>query len=256
MGVGEPRREVAHDVGDDVETGKIQRAERGALRAAEERPGQGIGFLNRHMARIDFREDAGRGVEGEMVADESRGISGDDDALSQLEIERAREALHGRGRGLRARDEFDQREIPGRIEEVRACPVLPEAVAPAFGQSGHGQCGRVGGDQRLRPARRIHACEEGTFGCRILDDGLDDPVAAAHRGEVGGEAAGCDARPDVGRIRRVWLEPLRSCEPLDRGLASHIEEQYRQARACRERRDLRAHRACAEHGHGADGRPG
>jgi hypothetical protein len=61
---------------------------------------------------------------------------------------------------LRCRDDFQQVEIARRVEEVGAEPVLPEIVAPPFGERGDRNARRVGTDNRAGAARGINLLQQ------------------------------------------------------------------------------------------------
>ena len=68
-------------------------------------------------------------MQAEVVGDEVRRVLRDDDALAQPVIGERADGFDDRRVGVGRRDHLEQVQIARRIEEVRAEPVPPEAVA-------------------------------------------------------------------------------------------------------------------------------
>ncbi len=134
--IRKPLVQVANHVGEDVEAGEIERAERGALRPADRRAGDLVDLLNRVGPLLEAGEDPENAVQREVVADEAWRVLGDDDAFAERAIgEGGDRVQHGAVRVGR-RDHFEQVQISRRVEEVRAEPVTTEVVAAALGDGG------------------------------------------------------------------------------------------------------------------------
>ena len=183
-----------------------------------------------------------------MVRDEIRRVLRDHDAFSETAIGEVRHALDDRRIGVRRRDDFEQVEIPRRIEEVRAEPVTPEIVGASGGQDADRNAGRVRADDRACAPRPIHALEQRALDVELLDDRFHDPVDLGDSLQIAVEAANGDQRRSIGREKRVRLQGACALEAVARDLRGEIEQQRRHARVGEMRGDLRAHRPRAEDG--------
>ena len=161
-------------------------------------------------------------------------------------------AADHRGIGLGGRDDLEQPQVARRIEEMRAEPVAPEIVATALGQRGDRNAGRVRADDRPGPALLVDPREQLLLDVEPLDDRFHDPVGLGDAIEIGVEAAGGDELVGVGRELRIGLQLARLLESLPREVGGQVEQQRRDAGVGAVQRDLRAHRAGAEHGDRVD----
>ena len=180
----------------------------------------------------------------------------DDDALAEPPVGELGDAADDRRIGVGGRDDLEQVQVARRIEEVRAEPVLPERVGPAFGDARERNAGGVRADDACRRAIALDAREQRLLDVEPLDDRLDDPVGGARAGEIGRRSCRCviSAR----RVRVVkngsGLSAARASSPSRAASAVTSSSSDGHAGIGQVRGDLRAHRAGAEHGRGADAR--
>ena len=127
---------------------------------------------------LERAKDLRHAVEADVVGDEVRPVLRDDDALAETVIREVRHALDDRRIGLRRRDDLEEPQIPRRVEEVRAEPVPPEVVAPAFRQRRDRDARRVRRDDRPRTPDGVDALEQRPLDVELLDDRFDNPVDA------------------------------------------------------------------------------
>ncbi len=141
---------------------------------------------HRH-ALVDHEADDPRGVEAAAVVDDDRRLADlldDVVGLGQRDVG-----------GLLALDDLDQRHLVDGAEEVQADEVL--RAVDAGGELGDRQRGGVGAEQRVGVHVLGDLGEHLVLERGVLEDGLDDEVAAGEVGRVGG---GGDAAEQLGLL--------------------------------------------------------
>ena len=119
---------------EDVDAGQIERAKRRALRAANGRPGHRVDLFDRVLAGCDEREQMHHAREREMVADEVRRVLRNHHSLAEVVIGERADLVDDRAARVSGWNDFEQMQVTGRVEEVRAEPVTPEVVAATLGE--------------------------------------------------------------------------------------------------------------------------
>ena len=138
-------RDLVHQFDGDF-VGQRQRAHRHAGQAAgvvDQRRGDALLQQGHALGKIGAEDAAG--VEAARVVDHDRRL-----ADGAHEVHRARQR---RRRGLLAEDDFHQRHLLGRREEVQADEV--GGACARLGEPGDGQGGRVGGEDGVGGNRRL-----------------------------------------------------------------------------------------------------
>ena len=177
--------------------GKLQRADRvaGLRRGLLDRRRRDA--LAEHRERlVDERPDHSRGEEAAAVVDDDRRLLD----LRRV-VERARQCRVGR---LLAADDLEQRHLVDGGEEVQADEVL--LALHAFGEAGDRQRGCVRTEQCVRVDDRLGLAEHLVLERDVLEDGLDDEVAA---GEIGVVIGRRDAREHFVALRLGQLASRR-----------------------------------------------
>ena len=248
----EPRREVVRHVNEDVEAGDVDSPECRALRPSDCRAGHRVDLFDRIVSGRKRFENPHKAVHGHVVGDEPRRISGNDGVFSQTAIREITNGFEYCRVGFRRRNEFEQREVSRRVEEMRAEPVTPEIAATALRQSCDGQSRRVGADDRTRPAHGVDALQQRAFRVWLFDDRFDDPVRLCDALQILVEAARLDAIEHIGREKRIGFERSRALDPLARGLRRYVQHTHAETRVCQMGADLCAHGSRAQHGGGSN----
>src|SRR5204862_7521938 len=97
-----------------------------------------------------------KGLEGsdqsDGIGDEVRCGLGDDDALSEASIRKGRDARDDLGIGRGRRDDFDEVQVPGRVEEMRPEKMTSKRLRSPLRERRDGDSRRVGGHDRRRSA--------------------------------------------------------------------------------------------------------
>ena len=195
-------------------------------------------------------------IQPDPVGDEVGGVPGDDDALAKLPVDEPGQRGDDGGVGVGGWNDFDETEIAGRIEEVRAGPVTPERLAAALGDGADRDAGGVRADDGVCPAVGLDPCEQRLLRIEPFDDRLDDPVAVGDGGEVGLESAHRDERPRLAREKRVRFQGRSACQPRRRRGRVEVEQDHRHTGVGDVGGDLGTHGAGAEDRRRADGAHG
>ena len=128
---------------DHVDTDDVHRAERGALRPSDRGTGHCVDLFNRVTAGLEGSQDLHHAIRPDVIGDEVRRVFRDDHAFAEAMIAEPRYPLDERRIGISGRDNFNQVEKPGRIEEVRAQPVPAQFRAAVLGEGGDRHAGRI-----------------------------------------------------------------------------------------------------------------
>ena len=198
---------VADDVGEDVDAGDVDGAERCALRPADRGTRDRVDLLDREPAGGPGAKDLHHAVQADVIGDEVGRVLRNHHTLAEPMVgERGYRLDHlgiGRGRG----DDLEQPQIPRRIEEVGAERVRPEAVGAALDDGRDRNAGSVGADDCVRRADRVDAREQRLLDVEAFDDGFDNPVARRdeRRGRCRSRRCGRAPRRRAGRT-----EPARA----------------------------------------------
>ena len=187
------------------------------------------------------------GVEAARVVD-------DDGRLADLqaEIEAARQGL---GRSFFAHNDFHQRHLVHRREEVQAQEVRRALAGPR--QAGDRQGGGVGGKDRR--AGQLGLGQRGDFGLdgAVLEHGFDHQVAALQGGVVGGgrdeaEQALTLLRRRAALLHRLVEQVLRILFALVGGGLALVQQDHGNARFGGGIGNARAHHAGAQNAQALD----
>ena len=113
---------------------------------------------------------------------------------------------HDLGVGFRPGNHFQQVQVAGRIEEVRAQEIAAELLGKAFGDMGQRNAAGAGGENGARPGHRFHAAEQVALNGQVFGHGFNHPVATGDLPQVVVVVAGFDQpRQLVGEKRRRLL---------------------------------------------------
>ena len=186
-----------------------------------------------------------------MVGDESRRVLCNDDVLSEPAIGKVAHSRDNGRIGVGRGNDFDERQVPRRIEKVRAEPVFAEIVAAPFGQARNRQAGCVRADDGADAAQPVDTLQQRALRIRLLDDRFENPVRRRDPFEIGVEPPGPDAAGRVCREERIGFELARALEALPRRLRGDVEQGNGVAGITQVCRDLRAHGSGAQHAGGA-----
>ena len=161
----------------DVEADEVERTERGAARTTQRLPGNAVYFIRIQAQLLHRAQDIRENVKPDSVADEAGYVMGEDAALAQrLAAETLQCCCHG-GIGLLGWDQFEEPEVAGRIEEVRAQEPWPQVRRQYGGDGVDWDAGRVGtGDSVVAQVRRQRRPETLLY-CQVFEDCLDHPIA-------------------------------------------------------------------------------
>src|SRR6185369_6486900 len=190
---GQLSRQVTDDVTEHVETGDVHRAEGRALGSAERRPRDRVDVFDRELAGFERGENPDYSVQPDPISDEIRRVFSDDDAFAEVQVG---EAGHP-GDDVPVRVgrwyDFEEREVPRRVKEVRPQPMPPEFLAAAVRDGMNRNTGRVRRHDRAWVTNRFDFLEERTLDVKLFDDGFEDPVDRPERADVAVQPAGGDA---------------------------------------------------------------
>ena len=190
--VGGGLTEVAGDVVDDVQAREVGGAEGGAAGAAQRGAGQLVDLRGGQSSPLHVVHGADDAVHADAVGDEARHVVRDDDALAEGGLRELAEGLGDLRVGLGGGDDFQQVQVAGRVEEVRAHEAALEVLAAALDLEVHGDAAGVAADDRGFLGDLLHAFPQAAFGVEFLDDRLEDPVGVLEVLEVVFEVAGRD----------------------------------------------------------------
>ena len=161
----------------NVDAYQVERTERGAARTTQRRPGNAVYFIRTQAQLLHRVQDIREDVKPDAVADKAGYIMGEDAALAQR---LAAEALQCRGHGgigLLGWDQFEEPQVAGRIEEVRAQKSSPHLWRQYFGYVLYWDAGRVGTSNGVVTHVRRQCRPEALFDCKVFKDCLDHPIA-------------------------------------------------------------------------------
>ena len=208
----------------------------------------GLGLLHR-------RQHAG---DADAVGDEVRRVLGAHHRLAERRRHEGLELVEDLGLGGRRGDQFHQRHVARRVEEVDAAKTRLDRLRQHFRELGDAQARGVAGDDGVRRERRRDLRVEVELPVHALGDRLDDQVAFAEQAQVLFIVRLLDSRGVFGNSERRRLELL---QPFDRlrddavlrpVFRRQVEQHHRHADVDQVRGDLRTHDAGAEHGDLAD----
>ena len=250
------RQRVAHGadgVGQRIEADDIAGAVGGALRAADLRAGQRIDFVEAEAEGGRVVHDSQDRKDADPVGDEVRGVQRADHILAEARGQPGFQRVERAGVGAFGADDFDQRHVARRVEEMNAAEARPHRLGQALGQHVHRQAGGVGGDDGLRPEMRRDLGVEVVLPVHALGNGLDDQVALGQQRQVLLVIGGIDVfeLALAGQRRRVQL--LQAVEGLEHDtvlvafLGRQVKQHHRHVGIGQVRRDLRPHHPGAEH---------
>ena len=156
--------QIARHVRQDVQAGNVHRAEGGALRAADKRSAQRVDLLDGELPVGQQFQGARRAVHPDAVGNEPGRISGDHHTLAEREVAEAGDAVHHLRAGVGGRNDFEQREVARRVEEMRAEPVPAECRRAALRDVGNRDARRIRADDGVGAAVWLHPRQQ-----RLLD---------------------------------------------------------------------------------------
>ena len=230
-----------------VYAGDIHRAKRRAPGAADRGSRDGVDLFDRVLAAGQRAKRQDHTMEPEVIGDEVRRVFRNDDAFAQPVIRELPDGLDDRRIRVRCRNQLEQMQIAGRVEEVRAEPRSAKLGRPAFRKGGNRDSRCVGADDRVRSPVLLDASEERALDVETLHDRFDHPVRAGDRGEILVEAPGAHQRVRAPGEQRIGFQRPALLEPSARLIARDVEQQHRYACIREVRGDLRPHGAGAEH---------
>ena len=103
-----------------VQPDLVEQPEGGRLGPAHQRPGEGVDLLDRVAVLQGVADVVHAGEAAQPVGDEVGGVLGHHRALAQHPLHERPHPLQHLGVGVGGRDELDQLEVAGRVEEVGA----------------------------------------------------------------------------------------------------------------------------------------
>ncbi len=258
--VGDRFVQIAGDMRRHIEADQIVQVEGRGLRAANQRPGDGIHFLDREIMvkRVVHGLHPRHGHEA--VADEVRLVPGDHHAFTELARGELDHKRHQRGVGLFVRDYFQQVQVARRVEEVCPQKTPLKALVQPFGNRFNRQAGGVGGDNGALAHDFGQLRHQVLLDVQPLDDDLNHPIRIRHHVQIVVNVPGLDQRQIAlaEQLRRARLLHRRQPAEYDsvtlrrrvaglRVLRRNIEQHGLNPNACQQRRDSPAHRARADH---------
>ena len=255
------RQGVAHgldDVGHGVQADHVGGAVGGRLRAADQRAGQAVHFIEAQaelLGVVDGRQDR---EHADAVADEVRGVLGVHHALAQGGDQELFQAFQHGGIGGGGRDQLGQVHVARRVEEVHAAEAVAQLFGQHVGQLVDAQAGGVGGQHRVVGHERRDLLVQVLLPVHALGDGLDDQVAVLQllqAGLVVGRGDGFGQRL-AGQRRRAQLAQVGDRLQHDAVGRAFLRRQVEQhgvdARVGEVGGDLGTHDAGTQHGGAAD----
>ena len=177
-----------------VEPGDVRCAEGGALRAPEQRASERVHLVDGEVGLHHPLHRGDHAVHAQAIGDKPRDVLRDDDALAEHHLAETARGVERVRCGVGRGNEFQQVQVPRRIEEVHPEEVPLELGAPAFNEHVHRDTRGVRRDDGGRLAERLEPGIERLLWCRQLDDGLDDEVAICEEREIILEVAERDER--------------------------------------------------------------
>ncbi|GBD28788.1 hypothetical protein HRbin31_00809 [bacterium HR31] len=168
---------VAGHVGQDVQPHQVRGPESRGPGTAEEGTRELVHLLD---GQLLLHHDAHRVEEpegGDAVRDEVGGVLAEHHPLSQ---DPARHVLHPPDDpwvGVGQRDQFQQPQVAGRVEEVGTEEVPAKSFGTAVGDLPHGQTRGVGAHHHAGSPEPLQPFQESLFDLEVLHHRLDDPVA-------------------------------------------------------------------------------
>ena len=235
-----------------VETRDVRCAKGRALRAAEQRAGERVHFVDGEAGFHHALHGRDHAVHAQPVGNETRNILRDHDTLAEHHFAELSYSIDGFCRRIRRGNDLEEVQIPRRVEEVHAEEVLLELAAASVDEHLHWNAGGIRGDDRVRLAERLEPRVQRLLGRGLLDDGFEDQVAVAQEREVVVEIAerdergACDVHECGGaRLLRAFETGLGGEVPVAFG-GGDVEQDDRDAGRRGERGDA------AAHGSGAD----
>ena len=142
-------------------------------------------------------KNADEAMHGDVIGDESRRVLRDDDVLAEPPISELAHCGDDCRVSVVGRDDLEQRQVSGWIEEVGPEPVSAKIAAAPFGEAGNRKPRRVGTDDRSVAAQRVDSLEKRPLRVGPFDDGFDNPVGLSNPLEVRLEASRSDASDGV-----------------------------------------------------------
>ena len=167
----------ADDIDHGVQADDVRGAIGGALGPADLGAGEGIDGIETKaeaLGVVHHRQDR---EDADPVGDEVGGVLGAHDALAQAGNQPGFQVVHGGGVGVAGGDQFDQRHVARRIEEMDAAEPAAGFGRQRFGQAVDRQAGGVGGDDGVGRNVRRDLAVEIVLPFHLFGDGFDDQVA-------------------------------------------------------------------------------
>ncbi len=182
------RQGVAHgldDVGHGVQADHVGGAVGGRLRAADQRAGQAVHFIEAQAELLGVVDGGQDREHADAVADEVRGVLGVDHALAQGGDQEFLQAFEHGGVGGAGRDQFGQVHVARRVEEVHAAEAVAQLLGQHVGQLVDAQPRGVGGQYRVVGHERRDLPVQVLLPVHALGNGLDDQVAVLQLFQTG-----------------------------------------------------------------------
>ena len=208
------------------------------------------------LLRLDHgRQHAG---DADAVGDEVGRVLGAHHVLAQAAGDEGLQLVQHLRLRARRRDQFHQRHVARRVEEVDAAEARAHLLGDGLAQLRDRQARGVARQDGMRRHVRRDLPVQVELPVHALGDGLDHQVAAGQLLQVFLVVGGLDQRGAFGHAQRRGLELLQALDRLgdDAGLRAflgrQVEQHHRHVAVHQMGGDLRAHHAGAEHGDLAD----
>ena len=241
------------DVRHGVQTDHVSSAVGGTLRAADQRAGQAVDFVEAKAELLRVVHDGEDREHPDAVGNEVRCIQRTNDALAQTRHHPRLKVVQHSGIGVARGDQLDQVHVARRVEEMDAAEVRAQVRRQAFGQAVDRQARGVGSDDRIRRDERSDLAIEVVLPLHLLGDGLDDQVAALQLFQMLLVVGRVDIGDTVLGRQRRRLQLLEAIDGLlDDAvrvafLGRKVEKHDRHFGIGEVRSDLRAHHPGPEH---------
>jgi hypothetical protein len=244
--------EVAGHPDHHVQPDLVEQPEGGRPGPAHQRPGEGVDLLDRVAVLQGVADVVHAGEAAKAVGDEVGGVLGHHRPLAEDPLHERPHALQHLGVGVGRRDQLDQLEVAGRVEEMGAKEPAPEVVRAALGHAVQRQPGGVGADHRSRADGLLDPGQQVLLGLQALHDRLDDPVGVGEPVEVLLEGPEPDPVGQSGAGQGGRARGQHPLEPSLDGLAVQVEQVDSQTGVGGVGGDGRPHGPGTEHGHATD----
>ena len=244
------------DVGHGVQAHHIGGAERAAAGAAQALAGQVVHHVVGEAEVLDLFHGGQHAGNADAVGHKVGCVLGTHHTLAERAGGKGFQVVKDGGLGGRGGDQFHQRHVARRVEEVDAAEARPQLLGQRVGQRGDRQARGVGREDGVGRNKGCDLGVEVALPVHALSDGFDDQVAIAQLFEVFFVIGLTD---QVGVRRHAQRRGLELFEVVDgalddavfvRGFAvGQIEQHHRHLHVDQMGRDLRPHHTRAQHGH-------